>query len=354
MSKARQLADLGNVYDDGALSNRNMVINGSMAVAQRGTSESPAPSGYLIDRFATFKSGAGTFSVEQSSDAPVGFNKSLLATVTSASTPSGGDYYIIQHPIEGQNLSVLAQGTANAQTSTLSFYVKSSLTGTFSGSLRDNPSGLSYVFEYTIDSANTWERKSVTIAGSTSGTFPTDNTVGARLAFSLGQGTTFATSTVDSWVSGNFHGSTTETDFIANSGATFAITGVQLEVGDTATPFEHRSYGQELALCHRFFYRLHTAAYQVICNVSALDGSNYVGTIPLQTPLRATPTVSDSGGTVFSNESADFDPPWSLQYTSGNNYLALISTNKGTPPNYGVLRGGRSGSISYISFDAEL
>ena len=250
MSKARELSQRAGV--DGALSNRNLIINGAMQVAQRGTSASPAPTGYLIDRFATYKGGAGTFSLAQSSDAPVGFKNSLLATVTSASTPSGGDYYIIQHVIEGQNLPVLAQGTANAQTSTLSFYVKSSLTGTFSGSLRDGPSGVSYVFEYTINSANTWERKIVTISGSTSGTFPTDNTAGARLVFSLGQGTTYATSTVGSWVSGNFHGSATETDFIATNGATWQITGVQLEVGDTATPFEHRSYSQELALCQRY------------------------------------------------------------------------------------------------------
>jgi len=300
MSKARQLADLGNVYDDGALSNRNLIINGAMQVAQRGTSASPAPSGYLIDRFATFKSGSGTFSLAQSSDAPVGFNASLLTTVTSASTPSGGDYYIIQHPIEGQDLSVLSLGNANAQTFTLSFYVKSSLTGTFSGSLRDNPSSVSYAFEYTINSANTWERKSVTISGPTSGTFPTNNTAGARLVFSLGQGTTYATSTVGSWVSGNYHGSTTETDFIAANGATFYLTGVQLEVGDTATPFEHRSYGDELARCERY-------GQQVSFNIYIGNGSGFYwsNSINYQTTMRTAPTFGSLSGGSTGNISAE-------------------------------------------------
>jgi len=253
MSKARGLADLGNAYSDGALSNRNVILNGAMNVAQRGTSSSPAPVGYLIDRFATFKSGGGAYSVAQSTDAPVGFSHSMLVTVTSASTPSGGDYYLTQQVIEGYNASVLSLGTSNAQEFTLSFYVKSSLTGTFSGTFRDGVEALTYAFEYTVDTANTWERKTVTIAGTSSGTFPTNNTASLKLCFSLGQGSTYATSTVGSWVSGSYHGSTTETDLIASAGATWQITGVQLEVGDTATPFEHRSFGQELALCQRYY-----------------------------------------------------------------------------------------------------
>ena len=265
MSKARGLADLGNVYNDGALSNRNLIINGAMDVAQRGTSSSPAPNGYLIDRFATYKGGGGVYNVEQSPDAPVGFQNSALLTVTTTSTPSGTDFILFQTKIEGHDASYLSQGTASAKTFTLSFWVKSSLAATFSGSVRDGTSTVSYVFEYTINSASTWEYKTVTIAGSTSGTFSLDNTAGLVLAFSQGQGTTYATATVGSWVAGNFHGSTTETDLISNAGATWQITGVQLEIGDTATPFEHRSYGQELALCHRYYERMsHEANYSFI------------------------------------------------------------------------------------------
>ena len=324
-SKAFGLAQLGNAFDDGALSNRNKIINGAMVIDQRnaGAEISPAPSGYTVDRFATFKSGAGTFKVQQSTDAPASFSNSLLLTVTGASTPSGGDYYILQHPIEGQNLSVLSLGTANAQTSTLSFYVKSSLTGTFSGSLRDNPSSVSYVFEYTINSANTWERKSVTISGSTSGTFPTGNTAGAKLVFSLGQGTTYATPTVGSWVSGNYHGSTTETDFIATNGATFYITGVQLEAGDTATPFEHRSYGQELALCQRYYefgtYKLYVGG----------NGANLlIGRLTYKTTKRATPTITYNSTGI----AGGYHPPTATGAASVNGIDAELN---GTEINFG-------------------
>jgi hypothetical protein len=313
MTKARDLADLGNktsldeindAYDAGALSNRNFIINGAMAISQRnGTSViSPAPSGYgSADRFATYKSGAGTFSIQQSTDSPSGFINSIKATVTSASTPSGTNYYHIQHTIEGQNFASLAQGTSDAKTFTLSFYVKSSITGTFSGSFRDSTPSISYVFEYTVNSANTWERKTITVDGASSGTFLTNNGAGAYLAFSLGQGTTYGSSTVGSWHSGNYHGSSSETKFIANAGATLQITGVQVEVGDTATPFEHRSYGDELAKCQRYLWR------GKFCGAGCWGGG---GTIPLighnfPVAMRTAPTTSRISGGVASNGAMD-------------------------------------------------
>ena len=293
----------GNNYPSaGALSNRNLIINGAMDVAQRGTSASPAPQGYLIDRFATYKGGGGNWDVAQSPDAPVGFQNSALITITTPTTPSGTDFTLFQTKFEGHDVSYLSQGTASAKTFTLSFWVKSSLAATFSGSVRDATSTVSYVFEYTINSVGTWEYKTVTIAGSTSGNFPLDNTTGLVLAFSQGQGTTYATATVGSWVAGNFHGSTTETDLISNSGATWQITGVQLEVGDTATPFEHRSYGQELALCQRYFWTDHVYAqgYQ-----SA--GSDYTEMVQHPVTMRADPTrnkigaydISTNAGSLF-------------------------------------------------------
>ena len=297
MTKARQLADLGNAYDDGALSNRNLIINGSMAISQRnGTSViSPAPSGYgSADRFATFKSGAGTFSIQQSTDSPSGFINSIKATVTSASTPSGTNYYLIQHAIEGQNFASLAQGTSDAKTFTLSFYVKSSITGTFSGSFRDSTPSISYVFEYTINSVNTWERKTITVDGSSSGTFSTGNSAGAYLAFSLGQGTTFGSSTVGSWHSGNYHGSSSETKFIANANATFQITGVQLEVGDTATPFEHgKSYGQELLACQRYYFVNDPDDLGTYMAKGAYTGNQTtaIHVVNFPTTMRASPTL---------------------------------------------------------------
>jgi len=236
---------------------RNLVINGAMVISERyGTAvQSPAPSGYGIDRWATYKSGSGTFSIQQSTDGPSGFSNSALITVTSNSTPSGGDYYIYSHKIEGYNTAQLDWGTSDAKDVTLSFWVKSSVTGTFSGSLRPSPTGYTYVFEYTVSSANTWEYKSINISGATVGTWNSTNGSGVNILFSLGQGTTYATSTVGSWVSGNFHGSTTETDLIATSSATWQVTGVQLEVGSEATPFEHRPFGDELQRCHRYYFK---------------------------------------------------------------------------------------------------
>tara|TARA_R110000824_G_scaffold368271_1_gene557566 strand:+ start:1900 stop:3075 length:1176 start_codon:yes stop_codon:yes gene_type:complete len=290
----------GNAYpSDGALSNRNLIINGAMTVSQRGTSSSPAPVGYLIDRFATFSSGAGALSISQSSDGPTGFNRSALITVTTALTPTAGDYRIFQQSIEGNVSAFLAQGTAGAKTFTLSFWAKTSILGTFSGSFRDSTLSRSYVFEYTMNVINTWEYKTVTIAGSTSGTFNTDSGSGLILSFSQGQGTTFATATVGSWVAGNFHGSTTETDLIATLGATWQITGVQLEVGDTATPFEHRGFGQELALCQRYFQKItQTQTSEQVATGHLDSASNGYFQIPFLTEMRAAPTLGTSGSST--------------------------------------------------------
>ena len=380
MTKARDLADLGNktsldeindAYNAGALSNRNLIINGAMAISQRnGTSViSPAPSGYgSADRFATYKSGAGTFSIQQSTDSPSGFINSIKATVTSASTPSGTNYYHIQHTIEGQNFASLAQGTSDAKTFTLSFYVKSSITGTFSGSFRDSTPSISYVFEYTVNSANTWERKTITVDGASSGTFLTDNGAGAYLAFSLGQGTTYGSSTVGSWHSGNYHGSSSETKFIANAGATFQITGVQVEVGDTATPFEHRSFGDELAKCQRYLYAINgfghpspTAGPYQRWRGTAQNANEFNWYPQYPVPMRATPSFSGvnlSGSTIqMFNETAQegrtFGSFVSAEGGVSEGQVRVLSTNNIPVGHQGSWRFNGSPNAS-IFFDAEL
>jgi hypothetical protein len=368
MTKARDLADLGNktsldeindAYDAGALSNRNLIINGSMAISQRNgpTLLSPAPSGYgSADRFATFKSGAGTFSIQQSTDSPSGFINSIKATVTSASTPSGTNYYHIQHTIEGQNFASLAQGTSDAKTFTLSFYVKSSITGTFSGSFRDSTPSISYVFEYTVNSANTWERKTITVDGTSSGTFSTDNNAGAYLAFSLGQGTTFGSSTVGSWHSGNYHGSSSETKFIANAGATFQITGVQVEVGDTATPFEHKNARQELSDCQRYCWRLtkENSSESLIAVGFVYSTSSVITHLSYPQVMRAIPSASVSSVSHFQ------------VLASGGGWQTLSSINYGLLKNSGRIFCGISNAYTtgtgselritagHLLFDAEL
>jgi hypothetical protein len=288
MTKARQLADLGNAYDDGALSNRNMIINGAMQVAQRGTSFSPPSQGaYVVDRFHQYQGGGGVLYYEQSTDAPLGFSNSLKITVNTAdSSIASGDYYYMRYEAEGLDCSRLSLGTSNAQKFTLSFYVKSSLTGTFSGAFQNAATNRSYVFEYTINSANTWERKTVTVDGDTSGTWLTNNSVGLRVAFDLGNGSSLRSS-AGSWASSGNYGSTGSVELVETASATLYITGLQLEVGDTATPFEHRSYGDELAKCQRYYEEP---------NGSSRVGDPSSGTYSVQynytVTKRATPTIS--------------------------------------------------------------
>ena len=243
----------------GALSGaRNRIINGDMRIDQRNAGASASTgsgtySPYFLDRWQLAGSGGGVFSVQQSTVAPTGFTNSSLITVTTAdSSIAAGDYYQFRQTIEGFNFSDLGFGAAGAQSVTLSFWVRSSLTGTFGGSLRNSAADRSYVFTYTVNAANTWEQKTVTIAGDTTGTWATNNTGGAIVTFSLGIGSTFE-STSGSWGAGSFVATSGSVDLVATNGATFYITGVQLETGSVATPFERRSYGQELALCQRYF-----------------------------------------------------------------------------------------------------
>ena len=239
---------------------RNLIINGDMRIAQRGTSTitGSGSAQFPVDRWSVFNN-TGTVTFAQSTDAPAGFNASILATVTATGSYSSSGYTQITHKIEGSNCQDLAFGTASAKTIALSFWVKSSVVGTQAVSLKNgNASYRSYVTTYTIDVANTWEKKTVIIAGDTTGTWVVNQSTGLQVDFNLGAGTDYDTS-VDSWVGGAFSKSSTSgaIDFVANSGATFRVTGVQLEQNLQPTPFEQRPIGVELALCQRYYY-LHT------------------------------------------------------------------------------------------------
>ena len=263
MSKARLLADLGNAYDDGALSNRSMVTNGSMQVAQRGTSTTGVnSSGYhTVDRFSYTEGsggGSGALTMEQSTDAPDGFSHSVKYTVTTSDTLSGSENVLLRTRLEGQDLQRLKYGTSNAQAITLSFWAKSSLTGTytvgFSSRNTTDSSSIRYYKGYTINATNTWEYKTLTIPAQTTITIDSDNSEGLDLEWMLDSGSDDIVSPSTAWANTGIFGAVTgQVNFMATSGATWQITGVQLEVGDTATPFEHRSYGDELAKCHRYF-----------------------------------------------------------------------------------------------------
>ena len=285
----------------GHLSNRNKIINGAMLVSQRATSKTDAGAGYnTVDRMRMSKNNLGTAEIthEQSTDSPNGFAKSVKNTVTTAEGSVGVDdaFRPLQYRFEGQDLQDLAYGTSDAKSLTLSFYVKSSVTGTYSLSFRNITAGTYRLRSttYTIDSANTWEKKIITIAGDTSTAIVDDNASRFEIYWCGGSGTNFNSSNVAAsgwadYVSGGLHyGHTVQ---LQNTlGSTFLLTGIQLEVGDTATLFEHRSYGEEFARCQRY--------YQQYVNISAVgyvpDNSSrsYSHAVPLPVAMRAGPTMS--------------------------------------------------------------
>ena len=307
-SKARQLADLGgdtdnledvsSAYGSGALSNRNLIINGAMQVAQRGTSFTPTSDNtYTLDRWRSryFGSGSGRFSVSQeTSSTPDDFPYAIKATVTTTDT-SGTYGYSISYTTEGNTLNGTAFGTSSAKDITLSFWVRSSVTGTYCVSHRNGAATKSFVSEYSINTADTWEYKTITVSGETSGTWSTDNTAGLLIDFGLG-GQTSKTTTANAWQTGNYVYSSNQTDWINTSGATFYLTGVQLEVGDTATPFEHRSYGQELALCQRYYETSNTNGQRLpYTTVAFYNTGSAFGYFQWQVEKRAIPTVTYNG-----------------------------------------------------------
>tara|TARA_B100000945_G_scaffold149814_1_gene120159 strand:- start:203 stop:1576 length:1374 start_codon:yes stop_codon:yes gene_type:complete len=278
----------------GALSHRNKVHNGAMQISQRyGTTAYTSPNSsknYTIDRWAYWSNQASKASVQQVTDAPVGFYNSAKCTVVSAHTAASGEWFGYTTGIEGQDIYDLAQGTANAKSFTLSFYVKSSVTGTWAAAVRTKASSpdRSYPFNYTINSANTWERKTITIPGAPNGTWGTGNNEGMCIWFDLGTGSGFH-QTANQWYSGNATGPSAS-PFIANAGATWLVTGVQLEVGPVATPFEHRSFGDELRRCQRY--------YQQYVNISAVgyvpnnNARSYSHGFFFPVTMRAAPTIS--------------------------------------------------------------
>jgi hypothetical protein len=262
MTKARDLARVGSNAEYG-LNFRNRIINGDMRIDQRNAGAAvtinSSTNTFAVDRFCGFgESSDGVYTLQQSSVAPAGFTNSLIATVTTADTSIGGSQrYFVRQAIEGFNAASLGWGTANASTVTLSFWVRSSLTGTFGGSFMNDEFNRAYPFTYTISAANTWEQKSITLAGDTTGTWLKTNGGGIYVIFSIGAGS-LRVGTAGAWQTPSqaLFGATGQTNIIATSGATWYLTGVQLEVGSGATPFESRPYGTELALCQRYCYKL--------------------------------------------------------------------------------------------------
>ena len=291
-----------NISADNSLGFRNRIINGDMRIDQRNAGAAVTVSGeYPVDRFIAFNINDGAFSAQQDSSAPTGFVNSIKWTTTTADgTLTTTQNAQITQPIEGTNVADLGWGTANAKTVTLSFWVRSSLTGTFGGVLRNSAQDRSYPFSYTISTADTWEQKSVTIAGDTSGTWLTTTGVGLRVTFGLGSGPD-RVGTAGAWAGANYVQPTGSVSVIGTLNATWYITGVQLEVGSVATPFERRPYGTELALCQRYYEKSYNMS--VVPGVAASAGQRqerYVAGVDMfsvgfKVSKRSSPSV-----TVFS------------------------------------------------------
>jgi hypothetical protein len=294
-----------NISAVNSLGFRNRIINGDMRIDQRNAGASVTINSnaatYTVDRFfAQGQSTDGVFTVQRSTTAPTGFVNSLQITVTTADSSIGASqiYQLVQ-PIEGFNVADLGWGAAGAQSVTLSFWVRSSLTGTFGGALSNQSLNRSYPFTYTINSANTFELKTITITGDTTGTWGTGNGVGIYVIWGIGVGSTY-TGTAGSWAGSDFRSATGSTNVIATNGATFYITGVQLEAGSVATPFERRDYGRELAMCQRYYYRISSGA----ANGYFSTGGQWYGstsgavTTPFPVTMRTRPTALEQSGTA--------------------------------------------------------
>jgi len=302
---------------------KNRIINGAMMIDQRnaGASITANDGTYSVDRFKWNMSQSSKGTGQQSSTAPVGFSTSLLFTSSSAYTVGASEQFDLIQAIEGLNVSDLNWGTANAASVTLSFWVRSSLTGTFGGSLRNSASNRSYPFTYTINSANTFEQKTITIAGDTSGTWLTTNGVGIYLTFGLGVGATIS-GTAGAWAGANYPSATGATSVVGTNGATFYITGVQLEKGSTATSFDYRPYGTELALCQRYYWTGNSQMYGYYGFGGNVPEGNYIG---FPVPMRIAPTI-----TFGTNLSANGTNSDNTVFISVNGYSYYVNVTAST------------------------
>ena len=296
-----------NIDDTGSgLNFRNRIINGDMRIDQRNAGASVTSHATLpVDRFRMLTTAGGAITGQQVTDAPTGFSNSIKVTVTTAATPSGGVTGILQH-IEGYNSADLGMGTSGAKTFTLSFWVKSSISGNFGISFKNASNNRFYLTTYTINTANTWEYKTITVSGDTSGTWGTDSSTGLRFDFDLGTQASSRGSTINAWHTSTYvQGPTSGTDLLSTLNATWQITGVQLEEGNAATAFERRPYGTELALCQRYCQVYGSGnGYERLGMAMGITSTSVNVNIHLPVTMRATPSVSSTGSWGWYNGSA--------------------------------------------------
>jgi hypothetical protein len=307
-----------------------------MVIDQRnaGASITPTNLQYSVDRWFASVSQASKFTMQQNAGSvtpPTGFSNYLGCTSSSAYSVGAADNFNIGQKIEGYNFADMAWGTADAKTVTLSFWVRSSLTGSFGASVFNNATNRSYPFSYTINSANTWEYKTVTIPGDTTGTWVgATNGIGLYIYWSLGSGSNY-NGTANTWAGALYLQPSSSTSVVGTNGATWYITGVQLEVGPSATSFDYRPYGTELALCQRYFQIYKDATGGPTFTIAQATSTSAVGGGSFHfSEMRAAPTGTFSGNWYIRNSTGDSDV-----LTSG-----LIRT----AVNYGSINGTRTNS----------
>ena len=337
---------------------RNRIINGAMVIDQRNAGASVTQTTayvYTLDRWASEASVTSKFTIQQNAGSvtpPAGFSNYLGVTSSSAYSVGASDYFYIVQNIEGFNFYDMNFGTANAKPVTISFWVRSSLTGTFGGAVGNSADNRYYPFTYTISSANTWTQASVTIAGDTSGTWVgATNGIGFKLRLSLGAGSTFS-GTAGAWASANYVSATGAVSVVGTSGATFYITGVQLEAGTTASPFEYRQYGQELLLCQRYFQLVFpTAGNATTSTVADMIVSCF-------TPMRTNATLNQNGVlTVYDDQVGPFTQSSTSIVNLGNqnnvaNTIRLGNFSGMTANRF--LIGSPGNPSNYVTLSAEL
>ena len=353
MSKARELANLGNAYSDGALSNRNLLINSAMQVAQRGTVNVSSSAVYGgADRWKHYCTNTGgSIDVSQDTDAPDGFAFShKLSCSTTGNFTNSASYMIVGQEIEGQNVQHLNYGNSSAKQVTLSFWVKSNKTGVFNSELRDVAGSYHTIEQVTINSADTWEYKTVLYSANTLISIPSTNGQGLRFFFWLKAGSNFNTTDVigDGWVpyanSNIAYGA--DIDILTSTSDYFAITGVQLEIGDTSTPFEHRSYADQLQACQRYYYQVGGAYGFLIGGYASGSADDYNSPFAFPVTMRTAPSVAVTGTWSTSNTTAS-----SPSVTRSTSYAATVYGTTSVSGNWYMDAGSAD---DLIKFDAEL
>jgi hypothetical protein len=340
---------------------KNRIINGAMVIDQRNagnTVNNTTSNLYTLDRWAIYGTVSAKFRVAQSGMPAVnsaGFSSCIQIYSLAATTVSATDIYIAAQAIEGYNFADMLWGTASALPVTLSFWVYSTLTGTFGGYVKGGAT-YTYPFTYTVSAANTWTKATVTIPGQTAGTWPTTTSAGVYVGFSFGTGSTY-TAAANSWTSGDYYGATGQTQFVSTSAATMYITGVQLEKGSTATAFDYRPYGTELALCQRYYVNMGGGTSDSVMGTGFKNAANQVS-LSLQTPvtLRATPSITVVGSIyALGNASNNIctGSASNIILLNPNGFRFLISTTAVLTDN--VLYGMYTGNVTnYINVSAEL